>query len=93
MKVFIIIPCVFLGILLLLCLLLCVKTGFYANIIYTEKEGFSFSGKITWGLFSIPVKKKPKKKKIPKKTGSVEKKEKSFSREDYKKYLYYSKRA
>ncbi len=51
--------------LLLIILLLCVKTGFYAELLYTKKDGFKTSGKITYGCFvkSIGGKKKNQEKK------------------------------
>lgn len=53
------------GILLLIILILCIKIGFYGEIIYTKKDGFKFSGKITFLMFckKLNIRKKPKQKK------------------------------
>ncbi len=45
----------FLGLILLLLLVLLVRVGFYAELVYTKKEGFKFVGKITWGPFVINI--------------------------------------
>ena len=61
MKIFLIVSCVFFGIILLILLLLAVKAGFYAELYYTKAEGFKFTGKITWGPFCKSLGKKGKK--------------------------------
>ncbi len=59
-------------VILLLLLILLIKIGVYCEMVYTQKEGFNFKGKITFLCFSIKLKqkKKNKKEKIPKKKKS-----------------------
>ena len=49
------------ALLLLLILLLCVKAGVYCEFVYTKKDGFKWSGKITYGMIVKKIGKKTKK--------------------------------
>ncbi len=67
MKFFIILAWSLAGLVALILLLLLVKIGFYAELIYTKQSGFGFTGKITWGVFSKQLNKKKASKKSPEK--------------------------
>ena len=64
-----------LALLVLVILILSVKIGFYAELLYTKKDGFNFNGKITYGLFVKSIGKKDKDKKKEEKKQEKEKKE------------------
>jgi len=66
MKIFLIALGIVSGLILFVLILLSVKVGFYAETVYTKKDGFSFKGKITWLFLNkqiVPGKKTGKKKK------------------------------
>lgn len=71
-----------LALLVLVILILTVKIGFYAELLYTKKDGFKFNGKLTYGLFVKSIGEKDKKKD-DKKAKKEQKKE--DNKEDNKK--------
>ena len=68
MKVLLALIGAIIGLLLLIIILLCIKIGFYGEIIYTKKDGFNFSGKITFLMFckKLNKRKKPKPEQMEK---------------------------